>query len=63
MTNKKRKESTEKITSKETTKKTTGKIQALDDEALKDIVGGNGTLEGTFNISDEPPDWTSTSGS
>ena len=58
MTNKKRKESTEKITSKETTKKTTGNIQALDDEALKDIVGGNGTFTADVTVTPWGPDWS-----
>ena len=49
---------------KKTTGKTTGKIQALDDEELKGIVGGAGQdnneeEEGEFQFSGESvgPDW------
>ena len=40
---------------KETNEKTTSNIQALDDEALKGIVGGNGP---TFGVTSEGPDWS-----
>ena len=56
MMKKRRKETTEKTTSKEATEKTTSKAQALDDEALKGIVGGTGGLE--FTGESVGPDWS-----